>query len=532
MDERPRPDFFRRAIRRRWRVVLVALLVGLTAIPAYLATATTEYRATSVVFLEPLVGNPYSPTTPTGRQEQLAALTTEAGLLLTDSVVRSVEEAGRAAGVELGQRLHERIFTEVPSNSQVVNVSFTAATPEAAQFGAQALATAYLDYRQTRSEQVATAQTARLDQEISSLSALVDTASNELETAQESDTAAAAAEVLRLEEQLRMYANQSGQLRIERVNVESASTSPGEIVTPAQAPSQPEGLPAPLVATAVVLTLLGCGLVAAVVLEHLDTRVSSTDEIERLGVTPAYGVAPLWRPELRGTPAEDSYRLATLSSQRGIHGLLGAPGTVPVEVAAGLAQTFVEMGHSVIVVFARPSPLPADGQAGVSDALSHVEAPARIETRKFGSGVRVMSAGTASDDLPRLVHRPSFSALVLELAAQYDVVMLVGGSAWSSSGAAISRASDRVVLVATAGETREEELLAAARMVKQSNTQLGGVLLTQHRRGRRLGQKPSATLDELLNHVPARDQDSPSTDRSTDEAPHPVVATAQRNGGS
>src|SRR5699024_4341018 len=126
---------------------------------------------------------------------------------------------------------------------------------------------------------------------------------------------------------------------------------------------------APVIAAAVAAVLLGAGVVMAIVMEHLDTRLRSRDEIEHLGIHPVYGLAPVWRPSLAGTEAEDAYRLAVISAQRGTHAVLGADGPVPVGVAAGLAHTLAEIGHSVTLVLATPVNRGTGRYPGLSDAL-------------------------------------------------------------------------------------------------------------------------------------------------------------------
>lgn len=496
MDEGSYPRFVRQSLRRRWTVIVLALVLGLGVGTFLITTSTSDYQATSVVFLEPTVGNPYSPTTPTGRQEQLAALTTEAGLLLADSVSESAEAAAGEAGVDLGPQIQERTSTEVPSNSQVINVSFTAASPEVAQFGAQALATAYLDYRQDRSEEVTSAQLARIDEEISSLTSLMDVAAQALSDAGPALTAEGTAELQNLEEQVRIYANQLAQARIERVSVEGAVVSPGEIVSPARLPTQPEGLPAPLLAAAVVLALLVSGVVIAMILEHLDTRLRSRDEVERLGLRPVYGPAPLWHPELTGSPDEDAYRLAAGPTGGGVRVLLGADGPVPLGVAAGMGHALAENGQSVLIVLCAAPAGQAEGAAGLSDALQQGDnAPAdhRIQATQ---GIQVMGVGRHPEAVSSLVHGPRFRVLLDTLALECDTLLVVGAEAESATGAALARRGESTLLVCIAGQTREENLGSSVRMVQDEGV-LGGVFLaakpTRHLRSR----SPVSDLDRL-----------------------------------
>lgn len=519
MDARFRPEFFRRALRRRWPTVLVALVIGLLAGNVLVATATVEYRATSVVFLDPLVGNPYSPTTPTTRQEQLAALTTEAGLVLTDGVVREAERLAEEEDADLGAQVQERTTTEVPSNSQVVHVSFTARTPQEAQVGAQALAEAYLDYRQSRSESVVKQQVARVDEEIASLASLLGTASSELDAAVPDDptTTVVSAEVLNLQEQVRIYANQLGQLSIERSAAESASMSPGEIVSPARLPSSPEGFPAPLIAAAIVLVALGAGVVLALVRENLDTRLWTAEDVDALGVGPIVGPMSPWRPEIRGTDAEDAYRLAMNSLHRDGTArpvaLLGTAGAAPHAVAAGLAHVVSDTGRSVTVVVAAPSDADDADRPGLSDALQDGGAQnAASLLSEVHPGVWLMGAGRQTGELPTLVQRPGFAELITALATWSDLLIIVGPDARTATGAAIARTTGAAFLVVTVARTDRAALLDSARLLEESDARIQGVLVAdrsgENRRLWRGRAEDRRSVEDLL----AQDADASGSD--------------------
>lgn len=507
MDESTHPQLFRSAVRRRWPVVVIALLLGLAAGASSVVASTPVYQATSVIFLDPLVGNPYSPSTPNGRQEELAALTTEAGLLLADAVARAAAEEAKDAGIDLGPRIQEHTSTEVPSNSQVIYVSFRSGNPQAAQVGAQALATAYLEYRQLRSEDVVDAQLSRIDEEISSLSALVDSTSQTLDTLRPKSSDDAASEVESLQEQLRIYANQLAQLRIERASTEgSGEASPGRIVSPSREPQSPEGIPAPYIGAAIALVLLGLGLVLAVVLEHLDTRLRGADDVKRLGISPAVGPTPVWRPWLDSDQVQDTYRLAAIRHERGIHAMLGADCPVPEGVAAGLAHELSELGRSVIVVLTE-SEDDAELHEGLSDLLRAPTQHAAGYLHDVQPGLRVLGPGLHPDELPGLLPGPGFEAILRSLADQSDAVIVVGGPAPSAAAATMARAVDSTTIVCLAGRTREADLLSASGLVQESAGRVGSVLLVdaaprRHRRAHRASDGNNVTT-LLRSRAPA-----------------------------
>jgi uncharacterized protein involved in exopolysaccharide biosynthesis len=172
-----RPGIGFAALRRRWRWVVAAGLVGLLA--GYVASeaAATSYTATAVAFLNPLDGNPYSPTTSTVRNDQLAALETEASLLRTTAVGQG---ALAAAGGTLAAEPENRVTVVVPSNSQVLRISYTGSTPGEARLGAQSFANAYLAFRQQNADAEATEQVERLQDQAAAMRQLLDGAAAQL----------------------------------------------------------------------------------------------------------------------------------------------------------------------------------------------------------------------------------------------------------------------------------------------------------------------------------------------------------------
>ncbi|UNX55581.1 hypothetical protein MF406_04790 [Georgenia sp. TF02-10] len=488
-----RPDFYRNALRHRWLTIVLAALLGVLAGAAAVLTDNQQYRSTAVVFLQPLVGNPYSPTTPETRQEQLAALTTEAGLVLSDAVVRQAREDAAADGTELGEDAPQRTTTEVPSNSQVVRISFAAPDPVGAQVGAQALAESYLEYRQERAAEIVGEQVVRLDEQIDSLEALQEETSTELATALgTSDPAAPSADVVNLQEQVRIYAGQLGQLRIERSNAESTALTAGEIISPAVQPEEPEGIPPLLIGLGLAVSLLVGGLILALVQEHLDTRVRTADDLADLDV-PVLGPVPAssttGRADEEYQVVRNALRLGT--GAREVRCVVGAgPDVATLEPALGLASAAGAAGRSVVLVLAGPA-VPAElSGPGLSDVLAGaVTADAAV--RGVGPQVQVLPSGPDPEALAHPVQQPAFAELVRGLAARHDLVLLVGPSAHSATGSALARVADGTVVVAATGLTREPEVVEAARLLTEVGARWDGVLLVAPPRRSRRGGAPA-----------------------------------------
>ena len=109
-----RPGIVGVAARRRWRTLVVSLLIGGLAAIALLAARGPTYTATAVVLLKPLPGNPYSPTASPGRAEELTSLETEAALVGTQT---DANKAISASGGRQGPGAVDQVSVAVPSNS-------------------------------------------------------------------------------------------------------------------------------------------------------------------------------------------------------------------------------------------------------------------------------------------------------------------------------------------------------------------------------------------------------------------------------
>src|SRR5687767_11651516 len=126
-------DYFR-GLGRHWKLVAVGLVIGTLAALAYLSWAPREFRAETSVLVTPTITG-----TPVVDRSARINLDTEARLVTsTATVAAAAERLGMAprAARELG----DRVRVGVPPNSEVLDISFTASTPEDARRGALAFA--------------------------------------------------------------------------------------------------------------------------------------------------------------------------------------------------------------------------------------------------------------------------------------------------------------------------------------------------------------------------------------------------------
>jgi len=205
---------------------LLLLLVLLTLLGGLVGFATGAWRAgqftaESTVLVAPLDGNPYSPG---GKGDDLVNLETEAQLVSSDAVARAVlEDVGGTSTTDLLNGLH----VTVPTNTQILVISYTAPNGATARSGARGFAQAFLNFRSKRADRVATAQAERIQNEI-------DTQTSELndlvkkQSAEKLDVRKAV-----LQKQISGATSQIGQLRTALTTVQTGEVDPGQVLTPA-----------------------------------------------------------------------------------------------------------------------------------------------------------------------------------------------------------------------------------------------------------------------------------------------------------
>ena len=116
------------------------------------------YTSTTRVLVNPTAGNPFTPTPASVRQDQETSLATEAQVARSAEVLSAVLVPGQAV-----EGLERRVRVNVPANTQILEISFTAGDPVVAQRVVDAVAAAYLANRERRFGEVTDARIERLE---------------------------------------------------------------------------------------------------------------------------------------------------------------------------------------------------------------------------------------------------------------------------------------------------------------------------------------------------------------------------------
>lgn len=474
--------------RRRWRMLILGLVVGVLLAGAYAETRPSEYVSTASV----LVGS--TPAVDAAQPANGQGLNAPVNLATEALLVRSqpvVQRARRALGDELSaEELRAAVRADVPNDSSVLQISFTWPDAEVARRGAHAFSVAYLLNREEL------AQTTLADQ-VSS----VETRTAEVRELLESAAAAAAAaapdsaDAAIASGNVDLYRSQLSTLTRVLGELQSTSVASGRLIVDASSPSAPAGPGQPVLLAAGVLLGLLLGLALALMRERTDGRLRSTDDVERLLDVPTWPVVvtkqTLQRElEPAASPTGQDFRrirnslLSALPRGSAVLLVAGAAHrSADLTVARNIAAAMAGGDSDVLLVDADPgSPTEkvaeADGP-GLAEVLSgDVPLDDAIETISGVRGLRRLNPGRDRDALSLLLQGRAWEQLLSALRSRADfVVVRTAPVTMSPDAQTIARHADAGLLVVQAGRTTSEALLeSVSQLVEVRLTNLSCVL--------------------------------------------------------
>ncbi|MBE2999234.1 hypothetical protein IDM40_11035 [Nocardiopsis sp. HNM0947] len=488
----PAPKDRTALVRRRRTIVLTGLLGGLAVAVAALAALPSAYTATTTVQVRPPGAAEAGgvPDDAPGRDLDIAAEVQLAGSELTAAVVSETRGEDGLSPAELADRVH----VEAPSDGDVLEIAYTAPTPEQARDGADGWAEAYLATRAQQTQALLATHLEALRDEQEVLYAQL--------TQVEGD--AARTEALQQE-----VADLSGV--VASLTAMAQTADPGTVVDPADTPGSASA-PSPLLwlfgGPAAGLAL---GLAAAYVRDRLDPRVRDGVQAARLSGSPVLMEMPVPArlDELLCEPFDEHSSggqranacAHLLRSRLGVRkgadeeeqpeGAEGAqvvlvtsvtPGRSGPRAAVDLSAALARTGSETLLVCADPSPAPLglpEGP-GLAEALVDGEDPGALTVRPDSvPRLRVLRHGRPGTSAPvqaTVVHdllellRPDADHTVLTSTAgtgRADVEALMG-------------VADALVPVVELGRSRREDLASLVRAAELSGTAVPGVVVLVH----------------------------------------------------
>jgi capsular polysaccharide biosynthesis protein len=465
-------------LRRQWALVLVLTLLGVAGAAALFFTTPKTYEASAVVDVSPTSG---------GSASSVSTIT-ESRIVTSTSVVQAAQQTLGYAGNLTD--LAAQVTVTSPLDSQVLNITFAAASAKGAAAGANAFAHAYLDYRTQIAQQDIARRIGRVQSQIADLQkklAALPQGQNDTQRGS-------------LQNQIQQLQNQLNAYQTSVVN-------PGQLAGEAVEPSSPSSPKRLLYLAGGLLIGLLAGVVTAMLRDRRNDRVRSAAELQHnLGapVIVEFEVSEGGsRPGLlaataatRGTEA-DAYR--TLSTAVTAHSsdsrvvLLCGTTQDGVSLAPlNLAATFAQQGLQAVLVgperAVQPAiellgvpALPAPSGAPLADQLVRVRELPELRVLSLGDevslGATLRTAGDSLDDLLRTA----------------DIVVLDGVNVeLPSSSVRLGQVADEAVVVAYRNRSTHAALERLGRQLAQVGVPvLGGALLTRRKRLRRHDREPN-----------------------------------------
>jgi len=246
--------------------------------------------------------------------------------------------------------------------------------------------------------------------------------------------------------------------------------------------------------------MLGAG--GAVLRDRLDNTVKSQETLEGITGTGVVGFIPFDK-KLQNQPAisfetdnssgAEAFRklrtnlqfLAVDSPPRVMVVLSASPGEGKSTTSINIALALAEADHNVVLVdgdLRRPrlaKYLDVLGSVGVSTVLSGGARLDEVLQKTKFPRMTVLAAGPTPPNPSELLGSMTAEKMLSELRAQFDYVIIDSAPLLAvTDGAILAAKSDGALVVARAGETRQDQLSHAIRMLSDVGATLLGAVLT------------------------------------------------------
>lgn len=542
-------------IRRKWRPIVLLLVLGAAAGAGYSVVRGPSYAATAQVVVQPVTQAPLNQTTQATSQVNMS---TEQAIAQSGPVIQRAAATLKIPVSRLQADVSGRLSVAVPAStlttSNVLQITWQSGSRPAAQQGANAFAEAYLSYRhQELAAQIAALQST-LQQQTSSLRKQISQLSGQL--AQTNSDTTRQVLTLRLNE----LSSQLNTADTQLAALPTYNDSGGSVIPAVNGKASGFGRSV-LVVIGLILGLL-LGLVLAFIWDLADDRIREAAQLERkldapaLGVVSSADVTDRRRADLvSGTVAvatdPSSYPAAAarvlratvmaMSSRRDLRTLLVVAADASVSaslVVADLGLAIAESGRRVLLIGSdtQGSVLPIifglasqpgltefvirGGRPGaytypVTELAGHALPPALAERLTLLPGGQEEQAVSA---LPA----DQIAGLLRTQREAYDLVLLDAPSGAGADILTLASQVEGVMVLARQGRTRGRDLLALRNQLGQVGASVvGGVLVTKPRR-KRDRQAPASAASPASypsGAAPAAPEPSPGPETSAEAAP-------------
>lgn len=459
-------------IRRHWKVIVSCAVVGCLGALAYLALAPAKLTASALVNVNAIVSDPFSSSR---SASGLLDPATEDQIVSSYVVARAAEAS--IPGGDDATALRDGVTVTSGTNATTLRISYTSTTADRARAGADAIAKAYLSYRQSEADARKVTMVKQLQDQAAQMTA-------SLAKAALADRSAISARIANVQYQINQYA--------------AVDTTGGALITPAAQSPVSSAAPWAVVAAAGVLGGLVLGLALAFLSNAAGRRVRDAYDIEQSAGVPvlaepgsAEATIPARAEDLNDFRAVREQLLSAAKLPLEVVTVLDATSSeTPSDVAANLGVVFAQTGTAVeLIVMGAPE----DHVAALRDGLSLRQAgPDATGTAEVFRSARIpgMSVLLCPRSDPDLGDDQYVSSAVKRRVAERSdrtlVVLALPPDAPRASYLAAGRLSDASLIVAERFRTRSTELTRSCSELQGIGVRIMGVVLV--RKGRHLAR--------------------------------------------
>ena len=502
-------------LRKWWWLILASTIIA--AVTSYIAVSQQPPIYRSHVTL--MIGNTVNNPNPDGYEfylsQQLALTYTD--IVQRDVVRRSTQEA-------LGLTWLPGYTAQVVPNTQLMEIAVTDNSPERAMVVANELATQLILQTPTisREEEDASRQDFIRNQ-LNDLELKIQETNDEIVAKQEELAGLfSARQIADAQTQIAALNNKLNTLQSNYANL-LASSSAGAVnrltvIEPATIPQYPVG--PEVMMTVLTAAAIGFSLAvgAAYLLEYLDDTIKTPDDVEAIVKLPTLSGIAEYKPE-GGQP----YQLVTLKQPRSpiseayrslrtavlftnvdkqIRTMLvtsSGPAEGKSLTAANLGVVMAQAGHRVLIVDAdlrRPMQhriFEVARSNGMTNLL--VDIPPKLEQSKLMElfvqinksvvetaqpGLLILPSGPIPPNPAEVVGSGKMKMLLDLLATRFDYVIIDSPPVLAVTDAVIiGTRVDSVLLIASSGDTRGNQLKQAVQRLREVNANIAGVVLNR-----------------------------------------------------
>ena len=502
------------AFRRQWWLIALLALIGVAAATVWTLQQTPIYRATSSVLVQPVSINRFEGTQ---RLDQQVNMSNEKQVALSSAVAVM---AGKFLNSPASpNELLDHVSVSIPSDSQVLEISYSDPVPRTAQRGADSFARAYLEYRKAGIARQVQASKSTLEHQVGTLSARIPRLDQVLssDTASDADKTAASAQKSTYQQRISSLSEQIAQL-------EQLDPTPGQVIQSAELPTSPSSPQKKLDIGLGLFLGLSIGLVVGFVRDRTDKRLHGRQDLaERLDRPVLASIPKLsrylrrgkfgWRRRKRSSlvtldqptsPAAEAYRtlrtrMARLAAQLDINSIMVVSGNVAEgksTTAGNLAVALAESGRDVLLVSAdlrRPrvheffslpnrsglADLLADGKTSKQKALSRSKQIA-VELWSVAPHLWVILSGPPPTHPSTLMDSDAMREFLKEQRDVFDFIILDCPPALVvSDSLALAPLVDAVLVVADAKVTDRNTIDLLRDQIEQVGGKIVGSVLNR-----------------------------------------------------